>query len=185
MRLLVAVITLAVGFAALQSASAASVGVQSGRGGSQSQGARAPHPALPRPGLRGTGPAGPGIPGFENPRPGFPRTGIGRPGFRAGLRGGRLYGAPLLAPIGPLYPYDIFPYGNPEPEFDLPYVSPGYAAGPVYLPSATGYEPPSTQHPGIWYYCQDPMGYYPYVQDCSAAWQIVPASVLPPPVPEQ
>lgn len=27
-----------------------------------------------------------------------------------------------------------------------------------------------------WYYCSDPAGYYPYVGQCSTAWQPVPAS---------
>jgi hypothetical protein len=29
------------------------------------------------------------------------------------------------------------------------------------------------------------MGYYPYVQNCNSNWQAVPASVLPPPTPQQ
>jgi hypothetical protein len=32
-----------------------------------------------------------------------------------------------------------------------------------------------------WYYCQSPAGYYPYVQQCSAPWQPVPATPPPPP----
>jgi hypothetical protein len=28
----------------------------------------------------------------------------------------------------------------------------------------------------IWYYCADPPGYYPYVTQCNAGWQAVPAS---------
>ncbi|MDD2851213.1 MAG: hypothetical protein PHY09_04840 [Desulfuromonadaceae bacterium] len=35
-----------------------------------------------------------------------------------------------------------------------------------------------------WYYCQNPMGYYPYVKECSTGWMKVvpkvPQSVLPP-----
>jgi hypothetical protein len=27
-----------------------------------------------------------------------------------------------------------------------------------------------------WYYCSDPAGYYPYVTQCSAGWETVPAS---------
>jgi hypothetical protein len=26
-----------------------------------------------------------------------------------------------------------------------------------------------------WYYCPYPAGFYPYVQQCSTAWQLVPA----------
>ena len=28
----------------------------------------------------------------------------------------------------------------------------------------------------IWYYCPNPAGYYPYVTQCYARWQTVPAS---------
>jgi hypothetical protein len=28
---------------------------------------------------------------------------------------------------------------------------------------------------GYWYYCPYPAGYYPYVQQCSTAWEVVPA----------
>ncbi|HXA46504.1 MAG TPA: YXWGXW repeat-containing protein [Burkholderiaceae bacterium] len=44
-------------------------------------------------------------------------------------------------------------------------------APPQYIqqsPSA----PPGLD-PRFWYYCQDPAGYYPYVQNCSIAWQPV------------
>ena len=34
-----------------------------------------------------------------------------------------------------------------------------------------------------WYYCQNPAGYYPYVQQCSMPWQPVPATPPPPPPP--
>jgi hypothetical protein len=27
-----------------------------------------------------------------------------------------------------------------------------------------------------WYYCSDPVGYYPYVAQCNTGWQAVPAS---------
>jgi hypothetical protein len=35
------------------------------------------------------------------------------------------------------------------------------------------YGQPSSQ---IWYYCSDPVGYYPYITQCYAGWQAVPAS---------
>jgi hypothetical protein len=34
-------------------------------------------------------------------------------------------------------------------------------------------QPDSSQ---TWYYCSDPAGYYPYVTQCNAGWQAVPAS---------
>lgn len=39
---------------------------------------------------------------------------------------------------------------------------------------------PATQQ--YWYYCANPAGYYPYVAQCGANWQRVPATV-PPPAP--
>lgn len=35
------------------------------------------------------------------------------------------------------------------------------------------YYPPPTLPPGYWYYCYDPPGYYPYVQQCWSGWQQV------------
>jgi hypothetical protein len=29
--------------------------------------------------------------------------------------------------------------------------------------------------PGVWYYCKNPEGYYPYVKNCTDGWQEVPA----------
>ena len=52
---------------------------------------------------------------------------------------------------------------------------------PVYIqrqPTA----PPAPPSPSAWYYCQNPAGYYPYVQSCSQPWVSVdPRSVSPPP----
>jgi hypothetical protein len=40
--------------------------------------------------------------------------------------------------------------------------------------------PPQDQ---VWYYCEDPAGYYPYVRSCNGQWQAVP-STPPGAVPE-
>jgi hypothetical protein len=59
-----------------------------------------------------------------------------------------------------------------------PYYYPGYYSAPVYpgysdYPPAIGaVEPPPAAN---WHYCDDPQGYYPYVQSCNHQWQIVPA----------
>jgi len=37
------------------------------------------------------------------------------------------------------------------------------------------YEEPSGDYGDYWYYCRDPRGYYPYVQQCNGAWEPVPA----------
>jgi len=44
---------------------------------------------------------------------------------------------------------------------------------PVYLQ-------PEPQ-PSYWYYCQNPQGYYPYIQQCPGGWlQVVPQQQAPP-----
>jgi hypothetical protein len=59
--------------------------------------------------------------------------------------------------VGSGAPY-YYNYGN--------YGDPDYGAYGYSQPYASQY----------WYYCQDPVGYYPYVQQCGTAWQPVPAS---------
>jgi hypothetical protein len=50
---------------------------------------------------------------------------------------------------------------------------PVYGPPPVYLSnSTTAYverEQQATQ-PYYWYYCAEPKGYYPYIQNCNDAW---------------
>jgi hypothetical protein len=52
----------------------------------------------------------------------------------------------------------------------------GYPYGWDYSPDYSYYgysQPYSSQN---WYYCSDPAGYYPYVAQCNAGWQAVPAN---------
>jgi len=65
------------------------------------------------------------------------------------------------------YPAPVYPYPDP-------YLPPGAVA-----PLVSG-----TQQ--YWYYCSNPAGYYPYVPQCAAPWQAVPAAAPaapPPPAP--
>lgn len=101
---------------------------------------------------------------YGSPR--FPRrSSIGiylGPGF--GFYG--YYGRPYYYPryfgyrYYPYYPYYYYPY----------YYVP--VAPPVYIERGNPSNPPvdPTQY---WYYCDDPAGYYPYVQDCPGGWQPV------------
>ena len=52
----------------------------------------------------------------------------------------------------------------------------GYPYGWDYSPDYGyyGYSQPYSSQ--TWYYCSDPAGYYPYVTQCNAGWQTVPAS---------
>ncbi len=77
------------------------------------------------------------------------------------------------------YPYGPYPYG-PYPYYSVPPPPPGYYAPPPQAPpapQATGAPPPQS-----WYYCDDPKGYYPQVQNCPTPWRQVTA---PPPQPKK
>jgi hypothetical protein len=53
------------------------------------------------------------------------------------------------------------------------------SAAPAYAPAAPVNPPPVT-----WFYCTQPAGYYPYVQNCSKPWmRVVPDAMQPPPAP--
>jgi hypothetical protein len=69
------------------------------------------------------------------------------------------YGA--YAPYYPYSPYSPYYYG-------------GYGAGPAaptqYVEQGAQAQQPAS---GSWYYCNDPQGYYPYVQQCRSGWQRV------------
>jgi hypothetical protein len=70
------------------------------------------------------------------------------------------------------YPYYGYPY--------YPY----YDQAPVVVqPPTEMYVQPVPQQsvePNYWYYCQDPKGYYPYVQQCPNGWMKVVPSPPPP-----
>jgi len=103
---------------------------------------------------------GPG--GFHGGFAGFPHGGFHGGGFHAhGFQSERLHhhgfhGGGLLAPVfgglwwgtGLGWPY----YSYPDESY--------YGYGPY------------TQY----WYCEDPPGYYPYVQQCNDSWQMVPAN---------
>ena len=122
----------------------------------------------------------------------FGRFGEGR--FGTGLYAGVTGVVPLPGLLGLPY-YDGLEYPYFYPDTAAPYIDDLYGFPPDYFPGAAGYSlPPQTDYlppegagaagPQVWYYCQDPMGYYPYVRDCNTNWQAVPSSVLPPPPPQ-
>jgi hypothetical protein len=64
------------------------------------------------------------------------------------------------------------PWYYPPPAF---YVPPpvAYVAPPVVYQQQPIYAAPQEQ---VWYYCNNPKGYYPYVGSCQEGWQTVPAT---------
>jgi hypothetical protein len=82
-------------------------------------------------------------------------------------RGGRVFISPsIVVPFGPFWR----PYWGPSP-YAYPYASP-YAYPPIVVqpsPQVSVQPPP----PNYWYYCDNPKGYYPYVQQCPGGWRPV------------
>ena len=78
-----------------------------------------------------------------------------------------------------LYPRPSYPY----PAYGPPVIDDDYG----YAPRERGYTQTynrgpdgNPQRPEYWYFCQNPEGYYPYVQDCDD-WQQEPAQGGAPP----
>jgi hypothetical protein len=91
----------------------------------------------------------------------------GRHGGRAGwwwIAGGVWY----------FYPKAVYPYPNP---YIPPQTTVIVQAPPVAPPPQPVAPPPPAQN---WYYCNNPHGYYPYVQACAAGWITVPAAAPDP-----
>jgi hypothetical protein len=59
------------------------------------------------------------------------------------------------------YPYAVYPYPD--------YVSTAYYDDGDYAPAGDG-------GGSSWYHCDNPNGYYPYVQTCNGPWRPVPAT---------
>lgn len=81
--------------------------------------------------------------------------------------------------IGPSIGFGLYaPYYYPPVYYAPPpvVVQQGYAAAPA-APAPEAAAPAAT--PGYWYYCNNPQGYYPYVRQCDAQWQTVPANPAP------
>jgi hypothetical protein len=83
--------------------------------------------------------------------------------------------------IGVPYGPAPYPYYGPPP---YAYAPPAYyyaAPPPVYVaPTPTYLVPPqpapvvqSAPPANVWYYCEDPKGYYPYVPNCNSGWRTV------------
>ncbi len=71
-------------------------------------------------------------------------------------------------------------YWGPGPWWGPPYYA--YPAPPVVVQSPPVYEQPAPapQASAYWYYCQNPQGYYPYIQQCPTGWLQVVPPVTPP-----
>jgi len=98
------------------------------------------------------------VPGAARGSHGGGHGGHGHPGFGHGGHGF----------FGPRLGVSIWPYWDPYWE---PYAAPPVVVAPppqVYIQPAAP----------IWYYCDNPQGYYPYVPQCSNGWR--PVTPTPP-----
>ena len=85
------------------------------------------------------------------------------------------------------YPGSYYPRSYFSPYYFPPYYYPPAAVTvptepPVYIERRETVEP-APQNTASWYYCADPQGYYPYVEQCPGGWQAV--APRPPASPEQ
>ena len=74
------------------------------------------------------------------------------------------------------WPNDAYSvYAYPAPSYVYPPVIVQSSAPPVYVERPQVRSVVPTQPQGDWYYCADAKAYYPYVTQCPAGWQRVPA----------
>ncbi len=93
-----------------------------------------------------------------------------RGGFYGGFGPGFGFYDPWYDPFwGPRWGYGYYGYYPPPTRVIVRDREPE----PGYLP------PPDAPPPQNWYRCDNPQGFYPYVQNCNGPWQSVP--VTPPP----
>ncbi len=88
--------------------------------------------------------------------------------------GPRFYPSPYYGYPAYTYPEPVYAY--PAPVYAYPPVVVQPSAPPVYIereaaPAASA----PTQSQNDWYYCAESKAYYPYVAQCPAGWQRVPA----------
>ncbi|HTX54221.1 MAG TPA: hypothetical protein VMD08_12465 [Candidatus Baltobacteraceae bacterium] len=70
-------------------------------------------------------------------------------------------------------------YWGPYP-YAYPYYYPPAPVVVQQAPPPVVVQPPA--EPAYWYYCQNPQGYYPYVQSCPHGWmKVVPQGAPPRP----
>lgn len=116
--------------------------------------------------------------GYHGVAPGHWRA--GQPG--AWFRGGWV-GPGVSFYVGPGWWGWPYPYPHPVAYPGYPYPVYVPADPPVYLEGPqTSTEAPAPAN--YWYYCPDPAGYYPYVQQCRQPWlTVVPPATASAPAP--
>jgi hypothetical protein len=125
--------------------------------------------------------------GFRGGAGGFRAGGGFRGGeFRGGFRGGEFRGF-RGGFYGPRFGFGLGFYDPLWWPWYSPWYYPYFGREVIlqYGPPA-GYLPPpeGAAQPQYWYHCNNPEGYYPYVQQCVTGWQTVaPTTAAAPPAP--
>jgi len=107
--------------------------------------------------------------------------GYGAYGHGYGYGGNVRFGISLGVPIYGLgyypAPYYAYPaYAYPAPVYAYPPVVVQASPPAAYIEQGASQTPPAqSQVQGDWYYCAASGAYYPYVAECPAGWQRVPA----------
>jgi len=91
-------------------------------------------------------------------------------GHGGNVRFGISLGFPVYAPRYYPAPY----YAYPAPVYAYSPVVMAPASPPVYVERSPA-QAAAAQAQGDWYYCATSKAYYPYVGECPAGWQRVPA----------
>ena len=81
-------------------------------------------------------------------------------------------GVGVTVGVGPYWGLYGWPYGYPYAypyAYPYPYTYPSQIYVQPSQPLSA--QPPSS--PPVWYYCDNPQGYYPYVQQCPGGWRTV------------
>ena len=96
-------------------------------------------------------------------------------GYGGNVRFGISLGLPIYAPGYYPAPYYAYPaYAYPAPAYTYPAAVMGSYSPPVYVERGEAQAAPA-QARGDWYYCAASRAYYPYVGECPAGWQRLPA----------
>ena len=104
------------------------------------------------------------------------------------VRLGISIGVPVYAPHHyparhhsyPTYIYPAAVYSYPAPVYVYPAAAIRYTPAPVYIErEVIQAQAAPAQSQGDWYYCAESGAYYPYVAQCAAGWQRVPAQAAP------
>jgi len=107
---------------------------------------------------------------------GFGGHGFG--GVRFGINLGFPFYGPGYYPGYYGYPYGYPAYGYPAPAYGYPPAAVGAYSSPAYVEQGVAQGAPApaqAQAQGDWYYCAASRTYYPYVGECPAGWQRMPA----------